>query len=55
MENQVLKVESDLMIRIFMGDFRKWLIHKCFDLLWAMTGEAMLGWRGIKKLLGHTY
>ena len=49
-ENQVLKVESDLMLVIFMGESRKWLLHKCFDSLWAMMGEVMLGWRGIKKI-----
>jgi hypothetical protein len=42
-ENQVLKVERDLVLVIFMRESRKWLVYKCFDLLWAMTGKVMLG------------
>ena len=49
-EQKVLKVESDLILVMFMGELRKWLIN--FDSMWAMMGEVMLGWRGIKKKLG---
>ena len=49
-EQKGLKVESDLILVIFMGESRKW--HKCFDSLCAMMGEVMLGWRGIKTKLG---
>ncbi len=49
-EQKLLKVESDLILVIFMGESRK--SHKCVDSLRAMMGEVMLGWRGIKKNLG---